>query len=218
MAPRSSLLVPTRVDWEKEIAAFEAIGRTTPPPTGGILFIGSSSIRLWKTLESDFPNHRVINRGFGGSQMIDSVYYFDRIVLPCKPRQILIYAGANDIHAGKKGEQVLADFKLFVEKTKRFLPGTRVDFISIAGNPSRWGEINEVRKANRVVREFARWERNVGFIDTHSAMMNEQGEPKPEIFVEDRLHMNENGYAIWREIIRDHLTPEKEAPAKKTGW
>src|SRR5215204_2122828 len=101
--------------WDADIAAFEAKDRTNPPPKDAIVFIGSSSIRLWKTLEQDFPEHKVINRGFGGSETADSVHFADRIVLPYRPKLVVMYAGGNDINAGKTPEQVAGNFKAFVE-------------------------------------------------------------------------------------------------------
>src|SRR5947207_206800 len=102
--------------WESEIAAFEQGDRTNPPPKGAILFMGSSTIRLWKTLARDFPDHQVINRGFGGSKIADSTHFADRIIFPYQPRAIFLRAGGNDIHAGKSSEQTFADFKEFVAK------------------------------------------------------------------------------------------------------
>ena len=122
--------------FEKEIAAFEAADLKSPPPEGAILFIGDSGIRMWKSLAQDFPDQKVINRGFGGSQMADSVYYADRIVIPYKPRLILIRSAGNDLTAGKTPEQIVADFKAFVEKVRAKLPDTRIvvltGFASIA--------------------------------------------------------------------------------------
>src|SRR3954462_2033114 len=108
--------------FEKEIEAFEAADKTNPPPKNAILFIGSSSIRMWKDLAKDFPEFQVINRGFGGSEISDSVHYADRIVLPYHPRQIIMYAGGNDIHGGKSPEQVFSDFKAFVGAVRKALP------------------------------------------------------------------------------------------------
>ena len=108
--------------FENEIAAFEAGDKTNPPPQHAILFLGSSSIRKWTTLARDFPNHRVFNRGFGGSQLDDSVYFFDRIVAPYKPKMIVLYAGSNDINAGKTPQRVFDDFKTFVGKVHAELP------------------------------------------------------------------------------------------------
>src|SRR5438093_1816424 len=120
--------------FDAEIAAFEARDRTNPPPKNAILFIGSSSIRMWKTLAQDFPEHKVINRGFGGSEISDSVHFADRIVVPYRPTMIVMYAGGNDINAGKNPERVAADFKAFVEKVRTKLPETRIAYISIAPN------------------------------------------------------------------------------------
>jgi lysophospholipase L1-like esterase len=191
--------------WEKAIAAFEASDRTNPAPKNAILFIGSSSIRLWKTLAKDFPEHRVINRGFGGSQIADSVEFAERIVFPYEPRLIVMYAGGNDLNAKKSPEQVLADFKAFVEKTRAKLPKTRIAFISIAGNPARWAQIEQVRAANKLVADYCKAGDNLGYIDTHSQMLGADGQPLPDIFVADRLHMNEKGYLIWKRVVAPHL-------------
>src|SRR2546425_10060919 len=110
--------------WEKEIAAYEQMDRTNPPPTGALLFIGSSTNRLWKTLAQDFPGHRVINRGFGGSEIVDSTHFAERVIFPCKPRMVFLRAGGNDLNAGKPPEQVFADFQEFVGKVHSKLPET----------------------------------------------------------------------------------------------
>jgi lysophospholipase L1-like esterase len=117
--------------WETEIRTFEAADKTNPPPKGAILFIGSSSILLWKTLAGDFSEHKVINRGFGGSQIIDSVNFAGRIVLPYRPRMVVLYAGGNDINSGKSPEQVFADFQAFVKKVHATLPETRIAYIPL---------------------------------------------------------------------------------------
>lgn len=189
----------------KEINAFTASDATNPPPRGGILFVGSSSIRLWKTLKQDLPDLPVLNRGFGGSQVIDSVNYADRIVFPYKPRHIVIYAGGNDINAKKTPEQVFADFRAFVAKVHAQLPRTRISYISIAPNPARWSQIVQVREANRLIEEFTRTDKRLGYIDTHQHMLGADGQPKPDIFVDDRLHMNPRGYEIWTRVVGDYL-------------
>ena len=187
--------------WEKDIAAFEASDRTNPPPQGAILFIGSSSIRMWKTLARDFPGHKVINRGFGGSEIADSVEFADRIVLPYTPGRILMYAGGNDINAGKPPEQVLADFKAFVEHVHRKLPETRVSFISIAPNPARWAQIEQVKAANKSIEDYTRTNPKLSFINVFPHMLGPDGKPLPDIYLPDKLHMNAKGYAIWTTII-----------------
>src|SRR5687767_6724273 len=191
--------------WDAQILAFEASERTNPPPSKATLFVGSSSIRLWTNLAQAFPKHRVINRGFGGSEISDSVHFVDRIVIPYKPARIVMYAGGNDIHAGKTPETVLADFKEFVAKVHAALPRTRIAWISIAPNPARWSEVQQVREANRLVAAYARRQRNVEYIDVFTHMLGRDGLPRPEIFSPDRLHMNERGYALWTQIVKRHL-------------
>lgn len=197
--------IESHAKWEAEIAAFERADRENPPPKGAVLFIGSSSIRLWKTLAEDFPDHRVINRGFGGSEIADSVYFADRIVIPYEPGLIVFYAGGNDINAGKSPAQVAADFKSFVARVQARLPQTRIDYISIAGNPARWAQIEQVKAANGLIEEYAKATPGLKFINVFPHMLGPDGLPRPEIFSADRLHMNAEGYKLWTRIVRPFL-------------
>ena len=194
-----------KIPFENEILAFEASDRTNPPPKEAILFIGSSSIRLWKTLARDFPKHKVINRGFGGSQISDSVNFADRIVFPYRPRQIVLYAGANDINGGKSPDRVFADYKAFVAKVHSALPTTRITYISIAPNPARWAQVERVRAANRLIADHIKTDSRLGFVDVFAEMLGPDGQPKPDIYVADRLHMNTKGYELWTGIVGRHL-------------
>jgi len=196
-----SALGQTTNRWDKDIAAFEAQDKTNPPPKGAILFIGSSSIRLWKTLAEDLPEHKVINRGFGGSEIADSVHFVDRVVVPYQPKRIVLYAGGNDINGGKTPERVASDFKAFVAKVHAKLPETKISYISIAGNPARWAQVERVKAANALIREFTTTDKRLSFIDVFPHMLGKDGMPLPDIFVDDRLHMNEKGYAIWKRVI-----------------
>lgn len=191
--------------FENEIAAFEKADAENPPKTGSILFIGSSSIRLWKTLEQDFPDHSVLNRGFGGSEISDSVALVDRIVVPYKPKLIVMYAGGNDINAGKTPEQVAEDFKQFVNKVRSKLPDESIDYISMAGNPARWPQVEKVKTANGLIRQYCQETTGLKYIDVFSPMLGTDGLPRPEIFGPDKLHMNAEGYKLWTEIIRPYL-------------
>ncbi len=206
-APAPSITAnPTSPNWEEEIRAFEQADRTNPPPRHAILFVGSSSIRMWRTLAEDFPQHRVINRGFGGSQIIDSVFYADRIVFPYQPRLVVMYAGGNDINAGKNPEQVFEDFRAFAARVWSNRPRTHLAYISIAPNPKRWEQVEKTREVNRRIQEFAQKNpRRLVFIDVSREMLGPDGEPRPEIFLEDRLHMNAKGYAIWKRVIGPYL-------------
>jgi lysophospholipase L1-like esterase len=204
--------------WEKDIAAFEKADRDNPPEKGGIVFVGSSSIRLWTTLAQDFPQHRVLNRGFGGSQMPDSVHFADRIVLPYEPRMVVVYAGGNDINAKRTPEQVAADFRTFVEKVRAKLPATEIAYISIAGNPARWAQVEQVKAANAMIEQYCRETPGLKFINVFPHMLGPDGLPRPEIFREDRLHMNAEGYRLWTRIVRDYLpSPDKEAAVTPAG-
>lgn len=206
LLPVSAKDAPAGVSrWAKDIAAFEAADKTNPPPPNAVVFIGSSSIRMWKSLAQDFPGQKVVNRGFGGSQIADSVEFADRIVVPYRPRLVVLYAGGNDINAGKAPERVFEDFKAFAAKIRAALPETRLAFISVAPNPARWAQIEKVRTLNALVREFIATQKNMTFIDVHSRMLGADGQPLPDIYLKDRLHMNEKGYAIWKEVVAPFL-------------
>ena len=195
--------VPRR--WQKAIIAFETADKANPPPTGAVLFIGSSTIVRWKTLAQDFPEHRVINRGFGGSEIADSVFYADRIVIPYRPRLIVLRAGGNDIQAGKTPEQVAADFRAFVEKVRAKLPDVRIAYMTINATPSRWANVEREKKANQLIKEYIASGKNLDYIDTFAATLGADGKPREELFVKDRLHFNEEGYKILASIVRSHL-------------
>jgi lysophospholipase L1-like esterase len=198
-------IVTSCIRWQASINNFAKADAARPPAKGGIVFIGSSSIVRWKSLAEDYPTHQVLNRGFGGSELFDSVNYFDRAVLPYAPRLIVLYAGGNDLHAGKTADRVEADFRKFVALVKQKLPGTRVAVISIAGNPARWAQVETVREVNRRFADIARADPQLAYIDVFTKMLGPDGLPLPDIFVQDRLHMNEKGYAIWKEVVRPYL-------------
>ena len=196
--------------WESEIAAFEKADAQTPPAKGGIVFVGSSSIRLWKTLAEDFPQHRVLNRGFGGSEIADSVHFADRIVLPYAPRMVVLYAGGNDLNNGRPPEEVFADFTAFAVKVRAALPAAEIAYISSAGNPARWAQVEKVRALNSLIEGYIRQQTNMKFINVFPRMLGDDGLPKPDIFVADKLHMNPEGYKIWTAVIRPLLpAPDK---------
>ena len=191
--------------WEQDIRAFEAADAARKPPAGAVLFIGSSSIRLWSTLETDFPGVPVINRGFGGSQLPDVAAYVDRIVTPYQPRKVVVYCGGNDINAGRSAAEVLADYQKLVQAIHAKAPATPIAFISVAPNPARWAQIETVREANRLIAEWSATDPRLGFIDVHQAMLGPDGTPMTGIFLDDELHMNHSGYAIWRAVVGPHL-------------
>jgi lysophospholipase L1-like esterase len=191
--------------WETTIREFEKVDRESPPPNHAILFIGSSTIRLWKSLKQDFPEHVVINRGFGGSQMVDSMYFTDRIVIPYKPKQIIVYAGSNDLAAGKTPEQVLNDFKAFVTQVRDKLPETKISFMSIGPSPARWSQAEKQQKANRLIKEFIDSGKNLDYIHVWDQFLGADGKPREEFFVADKLHNSDSGYKIRVEAVRPYL-------------
>ena len=188
--------------WESTIAKFEESDRANPPKPGGVLFIGSSSIRMWKTLAEDFPGTPTINRGFGGSEIADSIHFAKRIVFPYRPRQIVIYAGDNDVSRGKSAEVVAEDFKRFVKLARKELPGVRVAFIAIKPSPKRWNLAPEMKKANGKIRRYCRLRRGIVYLDIWTPMLGKDGKPKPELFIEDNLHLSREGYQLWTSVIR----------------
>ncbi len=191
--------------WEKEVSAYEAADRESPPPKGGILFIGSSTIRLWKTLAKDFPDHKVINRGFGGTEIVDATHFADRLIFPHEPKQIFLRAGGNDIHAGRLPYEVTLDFAEFVRVVHARLPKTEIAFIALSPAPARWGEIDKSRELNRLIRKAALEMPRVSFVDAYDISLTPDGQARPELFVKDRLHFAPEGYKLLAERVRPFL-------------
>jgi lysophospholipase L1-like esterase len=186
--------------WEKDIATFEAQDKAAPPPRNEIVFVGSSTIRMWKTSEA-FPDLKVINRGFGGSEIADAVKYAERIVLPCQPRIVVVFAGGNDINAGKTPEKVADDFKALASKIHGALPKTKVYYITLFPNVKRRAQDEKCVKVNELIHAFTKTDERLGYIDTAVKMRAADGGPRPELLRDDGLHMNDDGYKIWNEIV-----------------
>lgn len=197
--------------WEKEISAYEEKDKTAPPAKGGLVFTGSSTIRGWKTLAQDYPEHNVINRGFGGSQIVDATHFVDRIVTNYEPKMVFLRAGGNDINAGKKAETVFKDFQDFVAAVHAKLPETDVVFIGLSPAPVRWKERDENKKLNDLVQAWAKTTPHVKYIETYDMTVNADGTPREELFVKDRLHFNPEGYKLLIERVRPFLPPKDAA-------
>ena len=191
--------------FEAEILAYEKSDKDAPPPEGAVLFTGASSIRLWKTLATDFPGLVVINRGFGGSQLSDSIYFADRISIHYKPRTIVIQAGGNDINSGKSPEQVLADFKTYVAKVRAALPEVKIIFLNLGPNPQRWAQRDKQQQANKLVSDFIATGKNLAYVDLWPDSIGADGMPKSELYVEDMLHPSAAGFALRTKLLRPHL-------------
>lgn len=184
--------------FEREIEAFEAADRAAPPQPGGILFVGSSSIRLWPDLAGEFPGRGVINRGFGGSTLAEVSHYAPRIIFPYRPRQIVLYAGDNDLASGMTPAEVAADYRRLVALVRRELPSARIAYISVKPSPSRWHLVEAYREANRLIAAEVGRDSTQAFIDVFTPMLGTSGRPRPELFLGDSLHMTRAGYDVWR--------------------
>ncbi len=190
--------------WDKDIAAFEQRDREKRPVQRAILFVGSSSIRLWD-LPKYFPGLDVLNRGFGGSEIIDSVHFAPRIVLKYRPRIIVFYAGDNDIAAGKKPEQVARDFRAFIKAVRGELPETKIIYIAIKPSIQRWRLIDRIREANRQIEAICKAGQHLAYLDIATPMLGKDGKPRPELFRRDGLHLNDRGYRLWTALLMPHL-------------
>jgi lysophospholipase L1-like esterase len=202
--------LPAGADAAPEMNAFLKADQKQMPPAGAVLFMGSSSIRLWDTLAQDFPEIPVINRGFGGSLIYDNTLYVDRIAVPYKPKIIVLYAGTNDLAYGnKKPPQVFQDFKDFVAKVHAALPDTRIVYLSINPSTARWNHEAEVLETNHLIEEFI-FENNsktekLDFINSHSPLLSADGQPQPNLLRADGLHLNTEGYKAWKAIVKPRI-------------
>ena len=184
-----------------EIARFDSIDHAQMPAPGGAVFVGSSTIRLWPDLKSDFPGINVIQRGFGGSRLDEVLSYVPKIVIAYKPRTIVLYAGDNDLAEGRTAEQVYRDYKSFVALVHRSLPNAKILFVSIKPSESRWNLVGDMRSANEMIRRFTATDPRLEYVDVFNPMLGPDGRPRPELFREDKLHMTGVGYALWRSIL-----------------
>jgi len=190
---------PTR--FEAEIQAFESADRISPPPTKPVLFVGSSSIRMWTNVAAAFPDYPVINRGFGGSHMSDLLYYFDRVVAVYDPSVIFAYEGDNDLAEGKSVDQVYADYVAFLDKAEKQLPGAEVVFIAVKPSPSRAAYLEAMRQLNARLAALVAGHPHLTFLDVFTPMLDAAGQPRAELFGSDMLHMNASGYTLWQSLV-----------------
>ncbi len=190
--------------WEASIARMEADDQAHPVEPGGIVFVGSSSIRLWDLAKS-FPDLAALNRGFGGSHLADSVHFADRIVTKYHPRLVVVYAGDNDLAAGKSPETIAADYAALVARVHGKLPEAKIIFLAVKHSPARRKLLAEQKATNRLIAQQAKADPRLVFLDVATPLLDAQGEPRPELFLNDGLHLNEAGYAIWAELLRPLL-------------
>lgn len=189
--------------FSNEIMTFKKMDSLHRPLPGSVLLIGSSSFRKWTDVADYFPGHYILNRGFGGSSLTDVIRYADEIVFPYKPKQIFIYCGENDI-AGSNAvtaDTVLHRFQRLFNMIRNKMPGVPVVFVSIKPSPSRWKLEPIIREANKLIKHFLSGKPHTRYLNIHDAMLENDGSVRKDIFIEDALHMNEKGYAIWQKIM-----------------
>lgn len=197
---------PNPGQWSAELKTFARQDSTTRPPAAPILFYGSSSVRMWQSLATDFPGRPVLNRGFGGSRFPDASYLFDKLVVAYQPRQVVLYEGDNDIGAGATPQQVYQSFRVFAELMRRKLPRTQLVFLSIKPSLARWALYPRMQEANNLIRQYI--EKNpkqLRFVDVGTPLLGPNGQPRPELYREDGLHMTRAGYDIWTQVLAPYL-------------
>lgn len=193
--------------WD-DIQAFKKKDSASFPGTGKILFVGSSSFTKWTDVQEYFPSFPIINRGFGGSTLLDVIRYEKEIIFPYNPKQIVIYCGENDIanDSTVTGKMVFKRFKKLYRNIHRYIGYVPLLYISMKPSPSRWHLREKMMEGNRLIQNFLeRQSRHVQFISVWDAMLGPDGKPKDEIFIEDKLHMNSKGYLIWQRLIEPYL-------------
>lgn len=182
--------------YEDEVGQLDKKLRNSSP--NSVIFYGSSTVRLWTGLEQDFPDVKPINAGFGGSTLAACAWFFERLIAPAKPRTLVLYAGDNDLGDGRHPEEVYLLFCALSTKIQRDLPDTDVTFISIKPSPSRWHIVEQIRAANQYIENEIKRLPRFSFVDLTSVMLTPDGKPRKELYQADGLHMNPDGYALWR--------------------
>lgn len=194
--------------WGESIAKFAHQDSLDMPEPGGILFIGSSSFTIWKDVNDYFPGKNIVNRGFGGSQMSDVLHFKEKLILPYQPKQIVVYVGENDLAAGETPESVFEEGKQLVSWAKEHFSEVEFVLLSAKSSPRRWELRDKMKDLNVTLAEFASKNEGVEYANIWQPMLGENGKPRPEIFMEDSLHMNANGYKIWQKVLKPYLEDE----------
>jgi lysophospholipase L1-like esterase len=191
--------------FESAIRAFEEADRESMPEAGGIVFVGSSSIRFWSTLDEDMAPLPVLNRGFGGAHFIHVVHNTPRVVLPYAPRAVVVYAGDNDIGAGTSIDDVVAGYREFVRSIHESLPETAVYYLPIKPSKLRWELWAEMSQANAEIEAITQSDPRLHYLDVATPLLNSRGTPRDDVFLLDGLHMNAEGYMAWTAVVRPAL-------------
>ena len=191
--------------WEHEISAYEHLDATNPPANGAIVFIGSSTIARWKTLAQDFPGLPVVNRGFGGSEIVDSTHFAPRVMFPYQPKVVVLRAGGNDLWASNSVEKVFGDFKDFAESVHAKLPDAKIVFLSLSPSLARWSQHEKEKQLNTLIVDYMNGKTFLLYIETYDVPLGADGMPRAELFVADKLHFNAKGYELLAARVRPLL-------------
>ena len=191
--------------WRESLESFAASDRAQLPRPGGVVFVGSSSIRLWNDLEREFGAEGIVKRGFGGSRLADCARYVQQLVLPHKPRLVVVYAGDNDLAEGAAPADVLASYVEFVRQVRASLPEARIAYLSIKPSPSREALMPAAIQTNELIENYSKGDPKLDFIDVYTKMLDGHGRPRADLFLADALHLNAAGYAIWKSAIAERL-------------
>jgi len=196
-------------NYDDDIEQFEEYDLMSFPPAGCILFIGSSSVRLWRDVQHDFPDLTCINRGFGGSTTSDAVYYFDRIVKPYDPSKIVLFTGSNDLNKGMKPDAVVEDYKKFLDLVKAELPNSEILVLSVKISVSTKKLQKELEKTNALLKKLVVNYPRSKFVDVIPMMTDKTGAPLPAVFCGDSTHLNAEGYRKLADVVRPYLYDKK---------
>lgn len=201
------LLFVNAQPFANDIAAFKKRDSIAFPPKNAILFVGSSSFTMWKDVQEYFPEYIIINRGFGGASLLDVIRYESDIIFPYQPKQIIIYCGENDLSASDTvaGQLVVERFQQLFRDIRNRFPKIPVGYVSMKPSPSRQRLMQKMNEGNMLIKKFLKKKRKTAFIDVYHLMLKEDGMPRTDIFLDDNLHMNKKGYAIWQKIIEPFL-------------
>jgi lysophospholipase L1-like esterase len=191
--------------FEEEVKQIQQKYEEVPPLEGSIVFTGSSSIKMWKEIQSDFPEQPIINTGFGGSQTSDLIHYVDELIIEYQPKKIFIYEGDNDISEGKTTSEIMEDMHTLVGKIKTKLPEAQIFLISAKPSISRWHLKDKYLELNSQFEEYQQSHDNIEYVDVWTPMLDGEGNPKADIFLEDQLHMNPSGYEIWAKVLDKYI-------------
>ncbi len=198
--------------FEKKVIEYETEDLRSAPPKGAILFAGDSQFYRWKTIREDLPGYTLINRGIDSFQFRDLNRYAERIVIPYAPRLIVLHVGGNDVHNGRTPAQVLEDFKSFVGLVRASLPAVPIIYSSITPGPGRWDEAPQRKETNQLIREYVATRPDLKFVDLWDAMLTADGQPREDLWVEDRVHPNHAGYLLRVQLTRPLLGPIDQKP------